>query len=364
MTLSRARSFSPMTLGRLAEALGLDAEGDLGLPIRGAAHPAAAGPEDLAVATDRKHQRLLGEGGARAALLDADADREALGLAGALRAPRPRFALALLTETFARAPAPAEARVHPSAVIHPEARIAEDAWIGPFCVIGAGARIGPRARLLSHVCVGDRAVLGADVALHPGVRIGMDVRLGDRVAAHPNAVIGSDGFSYVTPEPGAVEAAKSRGVSDVEGAAATVHARIHSLGAVEIGADVEIGAGATLDRGTLRDTVVGAGTKIDNLVQIAHNVRVGRDCLICAQAGVAGSAEIGDRVVLGGKAGVADHSVIGSDVLIAASSGLSGKVPPRTIMMGTPALPRDEFYRLTMALRRLPRILDKLRQSG
>ncbi|MEM1315479.1 MAG: UDP-3-O-(3-hydroxymyristoyl)glucosamine N-acyltransferase [Pseudomonadota bacterium] len=358
------RPSPPTTLGALAEALGLDAEGDLDLPVAGAAHPAVAGPQDLAVATDRKHQALLSEGEARAALLDAAADREALGLAGAIRAPRPRYALARLTRRFATEPAPAEVRLHPSAIIHPEAEIAEDAWIGPLCVIGPGAVIGPRSRLLSQVSVGDRARLGADVTLHPGVRIGMDVRLGDRVAVHPNAVIGADGFSYVTPEPGAVEAAKSRGVSDVTGDAATVHARIFSLGSVEIGDDVEIGAGATLDRGTLRDTSVGPGSKIDNLVMVGHNVRIGRDCLICAHAGVAGSAEIGDRVVLGGKVGVADHASIGSDALIAASSGVSGKVPPRAVMMGTPAMPRDEFYRLTLALRRLPRLLDKLRGAG
>lgn len=352
---------TPTTLGALAQALGLDAEGDLDLPIDGAAHPSVAGPRDLAVATDRKHQALLSEGEARAALLDAAADREALGLAGALRAPRPRYALASLTRAFATDPAPAEVRLHPSAVIHPEAQVAEDAWIGPLCVIGPGAVVGPRARLLSQVTIGDRARLGEDVTLHPGVRIGMDVRLGDRVSVHPNAVIGADGFSYVTPEPGAVEAAKSRGVSDVVGVAATVHARVYSLGSVEIGADVEIGAGATIDRGTLRATTVGSGTKIDNLVMIGHNVRIGRDCMICAHAGVAGSTEIGDRVVLGGKVGIADHSSIGSDALIAASSGLSGNVPPRAIMMGTPAMPRDEFYRLTMALRRLPRLLDKLR---
>ncbi|MEO0680753.1 MAG: UDP-3-O-(3-hydroxymyristoyl)glucosamine N-acyltransferase, partial [Pseudomonadota bacterium] len=260
-----------VAIGALAQALGLEAEGDLSLAVRSAAHPAAAGPDDLAVATDAKHQRLLAEGGARAALLDADGDLAALGLSAAIRAPRPRHALAGLTARFAAPPDLPEG-VHPTAVVDPTAQLGEGVRVGPFVVIGAGVRIGAGGLIFSHVSIGRDTVVGPDALIHAGARLGHGVTLGARAILHSGCVIGADGFSFVTPEPGAVEAAKSRGASDVAGAAATVHARIHSLGGARLGDDVEVGANAAIDRGTLRDTEVGDGTKIDNLVMVGHNV--------------------------------------------------------------------------------------------
>lgn len=193
------------------------------------------------------------------------------------------------------------------------------------------------------------------------MRIADGVRIGARFIAQPNAVIGGDGFSFVTPEKGAVESAKATGAVALD-ALNTIHARIHSLGAVRIGDDVEVGAAACIDRGTLADTRIGNGAKIDNLVQIGHNVQVGDHCLLCSQVGIAGSAEIGDRVVLGGKVGVADHVDIGHDAVIAAASGVGASVKPRSVMMGAPAMPRDEWFRMMMAMRRLPRLINKLRK--
>ncbi len=342
----------------LAAALGLDFDGDGDLRVDRPAHPADAGADDLAVAMDPKIARLM-RPGPRAAILWADAPWRDMGLSAAIFAPRPRYAMAGLTATFQH-PVHAPEGVHPAALVDPSAEIGEGASIGPFCIVGAGARLGPRARLLSHVVIGAEVRLGADALLHSGVRIGDRCVIGDRFIAQVNAVIGAEGFSYVTLEPGAVEAAKARGASDVTGGAATVHNRIHSLGAVRLGDDVEIGASTTLDRGTLRDTVIGAGTKIDNLVQIGHNVTIGEHCLICAQVGIAGSSEIGDRVVLGGQAGVADHIRIGSDSVIAGGSGIGATVPPRSVMMGLPALRREEFFRVNMAVRRLPRLMERL----
>ncbi|MEC9434324.1 MAG: UDP-3-O-(3-hydroxymyristoyl)glucosamine N-acyltransferase [Pseudomonadota bacterium] len=346
----------------LAAALGLDFAGDPALEIDRPRHPAEAGAADIAVAMDPALAPLLADSPARAAILPEGADWQGAGLAAALFAPRPRYAMAGITATFQH-PLDTPAGIHPSAVIDPGARIGPDAAIGPFVVIGAGARIGARVRIRAQVFIGEGAEIGDDALIHAGVRIGARVRIGHRFICQPGAAIGGDGFSFVTPEPGAVEAAKARGASDVAGAAATVHARIHSLGSVRIGDDVEVGANATIDNGTLRDTTVGDGTKIDNQVQLGHNVQVGRHCLICAQAGVAGSTEIGDRVVLGGQAGVADHIRIGHDSLIAAGSGVGAQVPPRSIMMGVPAVKRDEFFRMTMALRRLPRFMDKIRRG-
>jgi UDP-3-O-[3-hydroxymyristoyl] glucosamine N-acyltransferase len=199
--------------------------------------------------------------------------------------------------------------------------------------------------------------LGDGALIHAGARVGSRVIVGERAIIHQNAVIGADGFSFVTPAPGAVETAKAAGGNE-SAVRNDALARIHSLGAVTLGDDVEVGACTTIDRGTLRDTRIGSGTKIDNQVQIGHNVTIGTTCMLCAQVGIAGSSEIGDRVVLGGKVGVADHVKIGSDVLVAAASAVANNVKGRSIVMGVPAVPRDEAVRSIMAIRRLPRLMD------
>jgi UDP-3-O-[3-hydroxymyristoyl] glucosamine N-acyltransferase len=240
--------------------------------------------------------------------------------------------------------------------VAPDAEIAADAVIGPLCVVAEGARIGPRVRLIAQVYVGPHAEIGADSLLHPGARVGPEVRIGARCILHPNAVVGADGFSFVTPQRGAAEAARAgEGVTD--DTANTRLARIHALGSVRVGDDVEIGAGATVDRGTLADTVIGAGAKLDNLVQIGHNVTVGENVMLCAQSGVAGSSVIGDRAILGGQAGVADHVRVGADTVIGAKSGVGSDVGPRQVMLGAPAVPRDEFLQIVLGWRRLPRLI-------
>jgi len=202
------------------------------------------------------------------------------------------------------------------------------------------------------------AAIGADALLHAGVRIGARVRIGDRFIAQPGAVIGADGFSYVTPSPGVVEEARGAGVISARERAAYV--RVNSLGGVRIGDDVEVGANACIDRGTIADTTVGDGTKIDNLVMVGHNVRVGRGCLLCGHTGIAGSATIGDGCVLGGRASIADHAVLGKGVVITGNAAVSGHVPDGRIMMGYPGVRRDEFVAMWKALRRLPRTLARL----
>ncbi len=350
------------TVAEIAEGLGFEAEGAVELPISGAAHPKAAGETDLALALDAKHAKMLGDGAARVAMMAPGADWRGAGLQAVIFAPRARYGMAGVTQMFALpldglgAPA---AGVHPSAVVGADARIDPTARIGPLAVIGDGVEIGPRTVVLAQATVGSGARLGADGLIHPGVRIGARVRIGDRVQIHPNAVIGADGFSFVTPEKGSVESARQTGAIQV-GTENTVWARIHSLGAVEIGDDVEIGAGAAIDRGTVADTRIGRGAKLDNLVQIGHNVQVGENCLFCGQSGVAGSAVIGDRVVLGGQVGVGDHANIGHDVVVMASSGVSGNVKPRAVVGGTPALPREEITEIVMLTRRLPRFAREL----
>ena len=190
------------------------------------------------------------------------------------------------------------------------------------------------------------------------MRIGARVRIGDRFIAQPGAVIGGDGFSFVTPTPGHVEEARATGAITAEEQDAYV--RINSLGAVAIGDDVEVGANSCIDRGTIADTVIGDGTKIDNLVQLGHNVKVGAHCLICGHVAVGGSTVIGDRVVLGGKAAIADHLTIGANAVITGNSGVASNVPPNRIMMGYPAVRMEQNVEMYKALRRLPRVLARL----
>jgi UDP-3-O-[3-hydroxymyristoyl] glucosamine N-acyltransferase len=346
-------------IGDIAAAIGARVSGDADLRVRGLRHPAEAGPEDLAMAGDARHVAALAQGGARAAVLAEDADWRALGLQAAIHVGRPRAALAGLTQAMDAAPRPA-AGVHPTAVIDPDAALGDDVGVGPFCVVEAGARIGAGARLAAHIHVGAGARIGDAALIHPGVRIGHGVRIGDRAIIHANAVIGADGFSFVTPQRGAVESAKATGAVAADARNLRLD-RIHSLGAVWIGDDVEIGACTTIDRGTLADTRVGSGTKIDNQVQLGHNVRVGENCMICAQAGVAGSTTIGDRVVLGGKVGIADHILIGDDVIAGAHAGVGTDLPSGSVVLGSPAVPRNEALAIMLAWRRLPKLVTQVR---
>ncbi|MFO1142543.1 MAG: UDP-3-O-(3-hydroxymyristoyl)glucosamine N-acyltransferase [Amaricoccus sp.] len=346
-----------ITIGELAAALDAEACGDTGLAVSGAAEPAAAGPDQIALAMQPAFAEDLGRGRARAAILWPGADWRSLGLAAAILAPRPRYLLAGVGRVFERAPELAPG-IHPSAVVDPSASLGEGAAVGPFVVVGARACIGARARIFSHVSIAEDAAIGDDALLLAGVRVGARVRIGHRFIAQPNAVIGADGFSFVTPTPGTVEEARATGA--ITPRERQEYVRINSLGSVVIGDDVEVGANSCVDRGTIADTTIGDGTKIDNQVQVGHNVKVGRTCLICGQAGVAGSTVIGDRVVIGGRACIADHLTVGADAVVTGNSGVNSNVPPGWIVMGYPAVRMDQSVEMYKALRRLPRLLKRL----
>jgi UDP-3-O-[3-hydroxymyristoyl] glucosamine N-acyltransferase len=230
--------------------------------------------------------------------------------------------------------------LHPSAVIAPGARVAADATVGPLCVIEEGAVIGARARLQAQVFVGRDAVVGDDCWLQPGVVLAAGCILHERVRLHPGVVVGADGFGY--------EFVAGR------------HEKIPQVGAVEIGPDVEIGANTTLDRARFSRTVVGEGTKIDNLVQIAHNVVIGRHCLICAQAGISGSTTVGDYVVLGGQAGLAGHLSIGQGSKVDGQTGVRADLPPGSFVKGTPGLPFQLEQRINVLRPRLPGLFRRV----
>lgn len=346
------------TLGQIAEALGASVEGNADLVVTGVREPAKALAQHLALAMEPAFADRLSEGNARAAILWAGADWRSLGLKGAIFAPRSRYVLAGVSQVFEISP-DISAGVHPTAIVDPTADIGPNSAIGPYVVIGADVRIGANARIFSFTNIAENAVIGENALLYQGVRIGARVQIGDGFICQSNTVIGSDGFSYVTPKPGAVEEARATGqitrASRTDG-----FARINSLGSVVIGNRVEMGASCTIDRGTIADTVIGDGTKLDNLVQIGHNVMIGQNCLLCGQVGVAGSCEIGDRVVLGGQVGVADHLRIGSDVIVAGKSGISSHVPSGRVMMGSPAMKMETNIEAYKALRRLPRLFAKI----
>jgi UDP-3-O-[3-hydroxymyristoyl] glucosamine N-acyltransferase len=351
-----------MKLAEIAEAIGGDLVGDGGIEIAGVAHPAEAmGNGDLVLAMDDKLLALLADSNARAAIVMSDAEVPEGAVDGYIRVGRAKVAMAGVSEIF-DLPMHREPGIDASAAVDPSARIGNDISIGPFVYVGPNAEIGDGAVLMPHVTIGAGAKIGAGGLLHSGARVGERVTIGKGVIMHHNASVGSDGFSFATPEPGSVEGTKGSVHSTVVSAQNLILRRINSLGSVIIGDYVEIGASSTIDRGTVSNTSVGDHTKIDNLVQIGHNVTIGSNCMICGQVGIAGSVEIGDRVVLAGKVGVADHITIGSDSVVGGGSGVGMDVPPKTVVIGYPAIPKDQMAEQYMNVRRLSSAYKDIRK--
>lgn len=328
----------------IAAALAADLTGDGELVVEGLNHPAAAGPKDLALALEESALSALGTSAAHAAIVQRGAATPR-GLGAVLAVDHPRYALAILTRFFATGPHGTEG-IHPSAVVDPSAIVEKPASIGPFVQIGPGARIARGAVILGHVSIGAHARIGAEALLHPGVRIGERVEIGDRAVLHHNVSIGADGFSFAIPEPGSPPPADSPRI-----------ARIASLGTVILGPDVEVGANSCIDRGTIEATVIGAGTKIDNLVMIGHNNQIGEGCLIAGRVGISGSCRIGNRVILAGGVGIADHITIGDDAVVLAGAQVgSNRIAPGAVVIGMPAMPRDKFFEQVRYMFRLKKI--------
>jgi UDP-3-O-[3-hydroxymyristoyl] glucosamine N-acyltransferase len=262
---------------------------------------------------------------------------------------RPQEALLTLLPRFHRAAA-AEPGVHATAVLGRGVALGKGVSIGPYAVIGDGASIGDGAVVGAHVVIGQGVAIGAHSQLYPSVTIYAGTRVGDRVTVHAGARLGSDGFGYVQREG--------------------QHLKIPHVGRCIIEDDVEIGANTTIDRGSIDDTVIGAGTKIDNLVQIAHNVRVGKVCLIMAQVGIAGSVRVEDGAMLLGQVGVSGHHTIGTGARLAAQAGVFGDIPAGETWSGYPARPHKEalraqaaLFKLPSLLRRIERLLDQTTES-
>ncbi|WP_298918357.1 UDP-3-O-(3-hydroxymyristoyl)glucosamine N-acyltransferase [uncultured Roseobacter sp.] len=339
----------------IAAAIGADAHGDTSLRVEHAAEPGSAGPNDIAMATNASYAETLADGDAKVALLWDGADWQALGLKAAIIPRRPRYAMSGLTRLLDRGQGYG-AGIHPSAVVDPSAELGEGVSVGPLAVISAGAKIGAGSIIGPQCFIGWDVEMGADAFLREHVSIGARVKIGDRFMAQPGARIGGDGFSYTTPEPSSVETARAT-LGDQRDSKGQAWARIHSLGAVTLGDDVEVGSNCTIDCGTIRDTKIGNRTKIDNLVQVGHNCVIGDDCLLCGHVGLAGSVKVGNNVVLGGQVGVSDNIFIGDGVIAGGGSKLLSNVPAGRTVLGYPAVKMDTHIETYKIQRRLPRLV-------
>lgn len=316
-------------------------EGSTAESIRGIASLGQAVPGDLSFLGNAKYRGAVATTRASAVLVPDDhagvpADNQVL-----LRVANPSHALGRLCRSLeARLwPRPAPG-VHPTALIDPSAQIARGVSIGPFCVVESGAVIGEDSWIEASVFVGRGVRVGSRCRLYPGVRVLAECVVGNRVVLHAGVVVGSDGFGY---EP-----------------VAGRHEKIPQVGNVVIQDDVDVGANSTIDRARFSATVIGEGTKIDNLVQVGHNVIIGRHCLLCAQVGVAGTTTVEDYVVLGGQAGLGGHLTVGRGSMIAGGSGVTSDLPPGSKVKGNPPLPLITEQRINALRKRLPDLFRRV----
>ena len=320
----------PHTLAAVADA----AEGKAPprrLMLTGVAPLQTAGPDEVSFLDNRKYVAALEQTRAGAVIVHPDLATRVPPTAVAVVTPEPYTAWARVAALFHPVP-PHSPGAHASAIVAADATIDPTAEIGPLAVIGRGAQIGPRCHIGPLAVIGDGVVIGADCRVGPHASLSHAL-LGDRVYVYPGARIGQEGFGFaITPD----------GFHSVP-----------QLGRVVLEDDVEVGANATIDRGSLHDTVIGAGSRLDNLVQIGHNVRLGRGCVIVAQAGISGSTILEDHVMLGGQAGLTGHLRIGRRARIGAQAGVMADVPAGADVVGSPAQPVKAFFREIAAIRRL-----------
>jgi len=329
-----------ITAGKIAELVGGELSGPPELVITGAAGLDEAGPSDVSFLANQKYASKLAE--SRAGLLFVTEKTPVAGK-NTVKVKNPQLAFAKVLGLIApEVNPPAKPGIHATAVISKTAKIGKDGFIGPFVVIEDGASVGNGTVVCAHCFIGRKSSVGNSGLIYPNVTIRENVAIGDRTVIHPGTVIGSDGFGFVT-----------------EGKS---HHKIPQLGGVEIGNDVELGANCAIDRATFGKTRIGDGTKFDNLVHIAHNVQIGRNCLLAGQVGIAGSATIGDNVVFGGQSGSTGHVTIGSNAMIAGRGAVINDVAEGQIVSGYPARPHREAMKIEAIIHKLPELYDRLKK--
>lgn len=324
------------TLGRIAEIVQGELHGPADLPIERLASAESGDSGGIAYAESESFLAKAVEGGLRALLIPPNLASDIPHVVVA----SPRMAFAKLL-AIADRPLPSEPGIHPTAVVSPHAAIDPSASIGAYVVVERHAVVGPGVRIYPFSYIGDSCKIGAYTVINPNVTLYKDVTLGERCILHSGLVLGADGFGFVWD-------GKRR-------------FKVPQAGSVEIGSDVEIGANSTIDRATIGATAIGDGSKFDNLVHIAHNVRIGEHSAFAALVGIAGSSTIGDRCVFGGQSGLADHCTIADDVTFGGRTGGSQDVSEPGAYFGAPALPVAEALRVYMSVPKLPSILKRLR---
>jgi UDP-3-O-[3-hydroxymyristoyl] glucosamine N-acyltransferase len=326
----------PYTTEEIAKLIGGQVVGDTSAVLKNFTTIETAQAGDLTFAENEEFFSRAEQSAATAIIAD---KRFSSAKKTLIQVPNARVAFAKALALFFPEPK-FPAGIHPTAVVAATAKIDSTAHVGPHCVIGERVSIGARAVLQAGDFVGDDSKLGEDVNLFPNVTVYARGVIGNRVRIHSSSVIGSDGYGYVQDGP--------------------IHRKVPQIGNVVIGDDVEIGAGVTIDRGALVSTVIGKGTKIDNLVHIAHNVQVGEGSLLCAQVGIAGSAKLGNYVILAGQVGIAGHLKIGNQVIVGSKSGVMHDIPDGQKWMWIPAGPDRDIKRQIVAIQRLPELLKRV----
>ncbi len=321
------------TLRQLAELVQGKVEGDSNLVLTNARSLSEAGPGDITFVENEKHLAQLQQSKAAAAVVPASITINGKSV---IQAADPLMAFVSIVRHFQNRPEPAVHGIDASAHVHASVTFGALPSVLPLAVIGEGTTIGARCRIHSHVVIGRFCRIGDDVVIYPGAVLYDDIVVGDRVIIHANAVIGADGFGYRFHQGR--------------------HDKVPQLGGVELGNDVEVGSCTTIDRGTFSATRIGEGTKIDNLVQVAHNCRIGKHNLFVGQMGIAGSSTTGDYVVVAGQVGIADHVNIGAGAVIGARSGVPSDIPAGQRSLGAPATPEREQKKILMSMAKLPEL--------
>jgi UDP-3-O-[3-hydroxymyristoyl] glucosamine N-acyltransferase len=326
----------PFTAAEIAQHLSGEVIGDATLILSGFAPADRAQPGELTFAENESYFRRAEQSAASAIIVDGPFTSTLKVL---LRVPNARIAFAKALALFFPEPVFA-AGVHSTAIVAASAQVSPTAHIGPYCVLGEKVIVGVRSVLQGGIHVGPNCQIGDDTHIFPNVTLYPGTEIGHRVRLHAGCVIGADGFGYVLDEG--------------------AHRKVPQIGNVIIRDDVEIGANVTIDRGALGPTVIGKGSKLDNLIQIGHNVVLGEHCLLVAQSGIAGSTKLGSYVVLGGQVGVAGHLKLGNRVSVGAQSGVMNSIPDGEKWLGAPAQPDRQTKRQMIALQQLPELLRRV----
>lgn len=329
-----------LTLAEIAAAVGGEVHGDPSARISGLAPLDRASGAELTFLSSKKYLSELAESEAGGVLITPELAASPGRCANRIVVARPQEAMLALLPRFYRTPARPFRGVHPSAVVAPDAVLDADVCIEAFTVIGAGVRVAAGCWIGPHAVLGEGATVGAKTRLHPHVTLYPGVVIGSRCIVHAGARLGSDGFGFVLHDG--------------------AHRKVPHVGGCIIGDDVEIGANVTIDRGSIGQTTIGDGTKIDNLVHVAHNVRIGKLCLLAAQVGIAGSTRIGDGVTFAGQVGVTGHVKVGTGAVLTAQTGVVTDVPDGEVWGGFPSRPHAQAMRGYAALARLPEFMKRV----